>query len=296
MNTWDLALVAARWLMYIGQAAASGGIIMLVAIAARHPHEAVLAGFLRKRLMALGSVGVAAVVAGFFLHTGAFADAGLKGMLDRDLLGFLWSSPIGTSSALRVLGIALPLAALWLASSPGKTAGGLSVYLVLCPAGLLLTGWSFTQVGHTAEMDGLRRAVLALHVVLALCWAGALYPLWLACGRLPPGPLRIMLHGFGSVALWLVPALLAAGFTLLLVLLDSPRELVTSAYGMGFTVKLLLVLGILFLAALHRWRLVPALADARSCGKLRLSIAVETLLVASVLLITALLTSVLGPE
>jgi len=295
MTTWDLALVAAKWLIYLGQAAATGGVLMAAAAAALHPGETALRRSLSRRLLAVGSLGLAAVAASFFLHTGAFADAGFRGMFDRDLLPFLWDSPIGSSAVLRGLGIALPLAALMLGPLAATTAGSVLVYLVFCVPGLLLTGLSFTQVGHVAELDGLRRGLLALHVVLALSWAGALYPLWLACARFPPGVLRNIMHGFGSLALWLVPALLAAGVALLLALLDTPWELFTTPYGLVFLLKLLLVLAVLLLAALHRWRLVPALAGPHSCMLLRRSLAGEALLVAIVLLVTALLSSVLGP-
>lgn len=295
MSTWDLALVAVKWLIYVGQAAATGGVLMAIVIVAWRPGDTILQRTLSKRLLAVGSLGLVAVAASFLLHTGAFADAGFEGMFDPDLLAFLWDSPIGSSSVLRALGIALPLAALILVPVGGSMAGSVLVSAAFCTLGLLLTGLSFTQVGHVAEMDVLRRGLLALHVVLALCWAGALYPLWLACTRFPPGTLKILMHGFGSVAVWMVPPLLAAGVALLLALLDTPWQLFTTPYGLVFVLKLTLALAILLLAALHRWRLVPALTGASSGRKLRVSIVAETVLVALALLVTALVSSVLGP-
>jgi len=51
---------------------------------------------------------------------------------------------------------------------------------------------------------------------------------------------------------------------------------------------------LLILAALNRWRFTPALAAAR--GALRRSIVTEYLLIAGVLAMTAVLTSLYSPE
>ena len=295
MDAWGLALVVAKWVIYLGQAAASGGVLMLAAVGAWRAEDAAFIRQLSLRLLAAGSVGLLAVVASFFLHTGAFADAGPGGMLDGDLLAFLWDSPIGSAACLRALGILLPLAALCLAPLPGSTAGRLLLFVVLCGPGLLLTGWSFTVVGHVAELGGVHRVLLAVHVVIALCWAGALYPLWLACDSFSPPPLRKIMHDFGSLAVWVVPLLVGAGIVLLWALLDTPWALFTTPYGLALVSKIALVLLILLLAALHRWVLVPRLVDHRAGRQLRRSIAGETLLVLLVLLITALLSSVFGP-
>ncbi len=295
MDAWELALSAAKWLIYLGQAAATGGILMLVAIGLRRPHRAALMPAARRPLLIAGGTGVVAAVASFFLQTGAFAEAGPGGMFDRDLLGFLWDSPVGTATLMRAFGMLLPLAGLCLVMLPGATAGRVLIVAGFCLPGLLLTGWSFTVVGHVVELGGAYRALLALHVVLALCWAGALYPLWLACGSFSPQPLRKVMHDFGSLALWLVPLLLGAGITLLWALLDTPGELFVTPYGLALTLKIALVLAVLLLAALHRWFLVPGLVDDRTGRQLRRSIAGEALLVVLVLLLTAPLSSILGP-
>ena len=294
MDFWELALVIAKWFIYVGQAAASGGILTLAVIDMRRPHHVPLLPDARRLLMA-GCAGVVAAVASFFLQTGAFADAGLGGMFDQDLVAFLWDSPVGTATLMRAFGMLLPLAGLCLALVMGAASGRLMIVAGFCVPGVLFTGWSFTMDGHVVELGVAHRALLALHVVLALCWAGALYPLWRACGRFSSQALKDLMHDFGSLAMWLVPLLLGAGVALLWALLDAPWELFVTPYGLAFTLKIVLVLAVLLLAARHRWVLVPALFDDCTGRQLRQSIAGEALLLAMVLLLTALLSGVIGP-
>lgn len=81
------------------------------------------------------------------------------------------------------------------------------------------------------------------------------------------------------------------------MLLGGAQPLLTSGYGQALILKLTLVLALLGLAALNKWRLVTALerGDQNARMWLRWSIRVETVLVLGILLATALLTTAASP-
>ena len=64
---------------------------------------------------------------------------------------------------------------------------------------------------------------------------------------------------FGRWAIWIVPVLLIAGTLYAVMLVGSVAALVTTPYGQVLMVKAGLVGGLLGLAALNKFRLVPAL-------------------------------------
>ena len=98
------------------------------------------------------------------------------------------------------------------------------------------------------------RGALALHVLAALFWLAALVPLLrdLRAGR------QDRLSIFTRLAPWAVAVLLVSGIVLACIQLDRPASLWQTPWGQILLVKLAAVAGLLALAAMNRWWLVPA--------------------------------------
>ena len=209
---------------------------------------------------------------------------GWEATTDPTMLGFVWQSPLGTAAIWRgageaaILAILLPGAGRWIALG-----------------GTLAVAVSYTQVGHTlSDPRWALAGLLAAHLLAAAIWVGALAPLRRAA-RSPNG--AELLHRFGVIAAGAVAILAAAGVALAWLLSGSVSALLGTAYGLGLLAKIAVVAGLLGLAALNKWRLVPALRDGRpeASTALRRSIAVEGAAVVLILVLTATITTVTTP-
>ena len=98
-----------------------------------------------------------------------------------------------------------------------------------------------------------------LHGIGVAFWVGALAPLAAMAWRRHHGLLPV-LHRFSRVAVPVVAVLVLTGLVLAIVQLESFRALIETSYGLILSIKLALVLVLLGLAALNRFRLTPALA------------------------------------
>ena len=217
--------------------------------------------------------------------SGAFKD-----MLNPSFNSMILRAGEGWSVGTRLLGLCVACAAL-----PFKSQGRIPA-----AAGAALAAASFAMTGHVHALphSALPSLVLTLHLLCAAFWLGALLPLYQLAGDDDLTRCGALAARFGSIAAWLVTALLAAGAALLWNLLDSASNLWTSDYGRMVLVKILLVSALLGCAALNKWRLVPGLLhDAPlAAAKLQRSIIVEMLLAAGILLVTAAFTTLLGPK
>lgn len=207
------------------------------------------------------------------------------------MLHMVASSPIGSSAAVRLAGLALIPAILLGEHRGALAAGGL---------GALLTCTSFTVVGHTADapLRPLAATVLAIHLLAVAYWLGALWPLLRVMRGHEIDRAAIVLKRFGQIAIGVVGALLVAGATLAWSFLESPASLWRTGYGRMLALKLVLVAGLLTLAALNKLRLVPAFAAEQPAAarSLRRSIVAEILLASAIVTVTAALTTLVSPD
>ena len=148
-------------------------------------------------------------------------------------------------------------------------------------------------VGHGANGAGLsgaaRLAVLAVHLLAAAAWLGALPGLWVALAR-ERRPLAL-LDRFGWVGGVSLALVLATGVaTLVFIALDA-RGGLGAGYVRTLVVKLAFVFGLLALAAANRFRLTPMMTRApeRARRWLRTTIVAEQLLGLGALASVALL-------
>ncbi|WP_447903725.1 copper homeostasis membrane protein CopD [Stenotrophomonas geniculata] len=214
---------------------------------------------------------------------------------------FLTGTPVGEAGLLRILALLamLPLLAV---KRPVQGLRRLAL-LAFSAATLASLAWN----GHAAAGDGLagrlRLATGIVHLLAAGAWVGAIaailqlalrrqglrlrertYELWQAA------------HSFAVPGTIIVAALAMTGTYTYIDLGGSVQTLTGTAHGRWLLLKLALVGGMLGLAALHRWRLVPALAvsihggwQPRPLRSLRHSLACESVLAVLVLACVAVL-------
>lgn len=163
--------------------------------------------------------------------------------------------------------------------------------------GAVLLAASFGASGHAATTGLLTTTVFVIHAAMAGLWLGALWLLYQASRRLDPDHLYGIMRVFSRRATLMVGILLVCALILLIHQLSSPAQLVQSAYGRWVLLKAGLVLLVLALAAVNRWRLVPTLATGGTpvAGRLRRTVVVEAMLMVLVVIVTSILASTAPP-
>jgi len=127
---------------------------------------------------------------------------------------------------------------------------------------LVLIAISSAELGHVAELGWIARSAIGLHVAAVFLWTGALLPLYPLVASGQTLLVQSLLRRFGELGWGIVGCLLLAGTWLLWRMLEGkPMALFNSTYGWLMLGKLLLVTSLLCLAALNRFRLVPALRE-----------------------------------
>jgi putative copper export protein len=109
--------------------------------------------------------------------------------------------------------------------------------------------------------------------------------------------IALIMKRFGEIAAFAVGALIVAGVLLLWILLEMPWAILESSYGQLLALKLLLVVGLLSMAAMNKliWTSALLAGDASALQRLRKSISAEIVLAVAVLVVTATFTTVTGP-
>lgn len=214
---------------------------------------------------------------------------------------FLTGTPVGEAGLLRLLALLamLPLLAF---AAPLQ---GLRRVALLVLSGTALASLSWN--GHAAAGDGfagtLRLVAGIVHLLAAGAWIGAIAAILQLALR--PQGLRLRerthelwqaAHRFALPGTIIVATLAMTGTYTYVDLGGSLQTLTGTAHGRWLLFKLALVGGMLGLAALHRWRLVPALATSirggwqpRPLRSLRHSLACESVLALLVLACVAVL-------
>ena len=229
-------------------------------------------------------IGLGATVLAFTLR-GANLTGDVSGMTDPEMLGLLWTTPVGTAFLLRLAGLGLLIAGLLM----GRVGAWVSVL------GGIMAIWSFNHVGHVSGRETILLDIaLILHLLAVALWIGVLTPL----KRLASSPVTYAAaadvgHRFGVVATVTVPALIVVGGYMGYQLVGSFSALIGTEYGQALIIKVLLVGLLLGLAAANKLRFIPALrsGDPAAAGHLSKSISVEWLVILVVLGMTAVLTT-----
>jgi putative copper export protein len=214
----------------------------------------------------------------------------LGGVLDLSLQAIVMRSAASVTLSWRLLGLLLIVCGLRRGRTRGSTAGVIGVVLLLA---------SFAFVGHTSR-DALRwllSPLLLVHLSVVAFWYGALLPLYLVSAREPPETAGWIVQQFSARAVWLVPGLLLAGLVLATVLLPNLAAL-RRPYGELLIAKAVGFCALMPFAALNRWRFGPALGhgDVAAGRRFRYVVATEFALLATILCVTAVMTTFYSPE
>jgi putative copper resistance protein D len=288
LSLWELLTLLSRVALYASVASAIGGLFSSWLLV-RHRESAPAIC----RYTFWGCViGIIASLIGFGAQVGAFADQGLMGMMDINMMSILWQTSVGAAVALQLSGFLLiGITTGWLLKTqkPHSTwAHGLMLL-----GGLSLLA-AFSQVGHFAEQSLLGKIAISLHVLAMSLWMGSLYPLWQVCRTTDIPEIQRSMERFGQAAAVIVGVLVASGVLMATMLLKDFHTLFFTPYGQGLLLKLTLVGSLLLLAASNKWLTVPRLVQPRFSTRLSRAIMLEMCVGAFILLITGTITIIIG--
>lgn len=307
MNVWELLSVVGKTLIYIGMLATIGGMLMLwlgrenpvfiQRLARRYTVPAALTGLLASCLV-------------FVALIGSVNQNGITGMFDPVIGGILAEAAPGSVLRWRLAGFLLTLLALlplnisielWRASRVQPICFALLGAATLCFAA------GVGSQGHAANVGLLAQFMAAAHFMAIAAWAGSLYPLYTSAlnQEIDANTAALLAERFGQVAWAILGVMLVSGLVLIWQVAGGPGSLTDDTHGRLLIVKLVLVVLMMALGALHKFLIVPGLRTAVSQHNLesildsRLllarSIRSEALLALLVLVLAAAMTSVTGP-
>jgi copper resistance protein D len=286
VSGWDVAAMFAKAVTYAATFGAAGAVFFAVYCGTllRDPQR----GLLRRLIGILVGVAAAAGILRILLLAGSMSGE-MAGMFDRGFTSMILRAGEGRASGVRIVGLALILFAL--SKNP--------VYRGPAIAGAIIASTSFAWVGHIHGLmpNTAPSLLLCLHLVCAAFWLGALPPLLIiaAGGNVPQ--VAAAAARFGKLALRVVALLLAAGASLLVMLIGSAAQFWGSDYGRMMAIKLLAVAALLGLAAWNKLVLTPRLlrGDARALSLFKRSVLAEMAVGTVILLTTAAFTTFTGP-
>jgi copper transport protein len=228
------------------------------------------------------------------LSVGLFSAAASLGLQGLDVLNLApgdiatlapWKAGAVTSlGPAMLIAIAAMSAAIFARRSTSVRVGRTLSALALAGVGL-----SLAASGHaaTAPPPWLTRPAMFVHGVGVAFWIGAFAPL-VAMAWQPAAGLLLALNRFSRAAVPVVGLLVLTGLGLAVIQLESFGALVETPYGIILSVKIALVVVLLSLAALNRFRLTPALAhDPRNTRPLVRSILAESIVAVAILALVA---------
>ena len=293
---WTLLGIVSKLIYLVGSAAVIGG--SLSAFLLRDSHKN-LNNHILSYVVIGGLAGALASALNFFGQVGEINNAGIKGMLDWSMTQLLADSGIGIATTIRGAGLLLATTMAFLLMKLGASQGhSVTQRFFVLIAFLAIAGQvvaSSSLIGHVSPLSLEYRILLSLHVLCVLAWTGSLFPLWLACGQSKSLYLHKVMTSYGNVAVWVVVMLLISGGLITARLISGVDEFLTSTYGRGLVIKFLGVGLLLLLAARHKFNLVPPLASGSNAVQLRRSIAMECAIAFLVLIVTAYITTAVGP-
>jgi putative copper export protein len=286
ISGWDVAAVLAKAVTYAATFGAAGAVFFSLYCSnlLRDPQRVLI----RRLIAAFVGIAAAASVLRILLLAGSMS-GDVAGMFDASFSGMILSAGEGRASGARIAGLALMLFAL-----PKRP-----VFRGPAIVGALAASTSFAWVGHIHALtpNTAPSLLLCLHLLCAAFWLGALPPLLIIATGAHEPQIAAAAARFGKLALRVVALLIAAGVSLLLMLIGSAAQFFSSDYGRMMAVKLLAVAALLSLAAWNKLALTPRLlrGDARAAVQFRRSLVAEMSVGALILLTTAAFTTLTGP-
>lgn len=274
-DAFGLAAIVTKFALYLGVMTSAGTVMAMLMFRLERT---------RGLAMTFAVLGIVAAILAFSLR-GANLTGDVSGLTDPEMLKLLWTTPVGTALLLRLVGLGLLIAGLFM----GRVGTWVSVL------GGVIAIWSFDQVGHVSGLETtLLDLALMLHLLAVALWIGVLTPLKrLASSSSTYASAADVGHRFGVVASATVPVLIIVGGYMGYQLVGSFTALVGTSYGQAMIIKVLLVGLLLGLAAANKLRFIPALrtGDPAAANHLSKSISIEWIVILAVLGMTAVLTT-----
>ncbi len=283
---WDVAVVFAKALTYAATLGAAGAVFFMLYCGTllREPQR----GLIRRLIGALILAAAAASVLRILLLAGSMSGEAAD-MFNTAFAGMILRAGEGRASGVRIAGLVLMLFAL----SRNPAFRGPAI------VGAMAASTSFAWVGHIHALmpNTAPSLLLCLHLLCAAFWLGALPPLWIIAADAHEPQIAAAAARFGKLAVRVVALLIAAGASLLLMLIGSAAQFWASDYGRMMAVKLLAVAALMGFAAWNKLALTPRLlrGDARAMVEFRRSLLGEMGAGALILLATAAFTTLAGP-
>jgi copper transport protein len=165
----------------------------------------------------------------------------------------------------------------------------MTIAWVLTSLSMVGVGFSLATSGHaaTAPPQWLTPTLVFVHGIAVAYWVGALAPLVVLARRRHDSLPRV-LRQFSAVAVSMVGLLVLTGLVLAIIQLESFRALIDSWYGIILSVKLVLVILLLGLAALNRFVVTARVgSDRENALPLAGTVFLELVLVVGILIAVA---------
>jgi putative copper resistance protein D len=295
----DAPIVISRWLHFLSLAIVFGAsLFWLYAVPARLPAGL---GFERRadRIIRLFAFLALLTGVGWLASSIVQVSGGVSQLFDRETLsdffletsfGPVWTARLLLLAALLGFALALPYGRRKMAKR--------SLIALTAAVAFASQAW----LGHAAMARGnglsVELACYMAHVPAAGAWIGGLVPLALLSfdKGLGEEPLRAKLFAtlltrFSHLGMALVLVILVSGIANSVFRLRALSDLLTLDYGHTILAKVFLFLLMLALAAMNRWRLLPAIKSRPEAAirALRRSVLGEQMLGAVVLLLAAIL-------
>jgi putative copper resistance protein D len=297
-SSWEILNLLCKLSVYFGFASIAGGSLFLVLYSdgSRKTTNTVLIYCGIGGFFGFQGAGLS-----FLSQVGQVNDNGLTGMFDLSMSHMLLDTQLGDVTLYRLLGFGLAfLVSIFVflriqrLKTPPKPIFYRRLFTLYCFA-LMGLALSFRLMGHVSVLSTIAQLAIAVHVLAFGYWIGILFPLYMLAGVPDTNFVQLTLKRFGRHAILLLLLLGAAGGLLIWQLLDSWTELFDTAYGQSIVVKLLLVLFIMAISAFNKWRLVPKLNSEHGVQEFRRSVTIEGVVALAILLVTAYLSTVIGP-
>jgi copper transport protein len=279
LSAWTVALRGVRDLALL----LAAGAALFVLLIARFPAE-------RDVLASAGVVAIVAALACIGAHGTEMADSGFWAL---DAWRSALPTSVGLSACIAAAGALLIVVAARLSGGRLRSA--------LLAAGALAAIGSLPLTGHAsaAQPRSVALSALAAHGLAAAFWIGSLAALLaILRARTSGAAAALVLRRFSAWGMVGVAVLVAAGITLAFLQLDSVALLFGSRYGWLIAGKIVLLLALVLLAVLNRFRWLPMLERGVTvaAGRLRWSVAAEVALVVCVIGLTAVLVQTPPPR
>jgi putative copper resistance protein D len=284
LNVWDAALIALKAMTYAATFGAAGAIFFLCysGTLIANPDRTKI------RRLAVGLAMMSMLTGGAqILVTAGSMSGAAAGMWDGTMVHMVWQAGAGRAYAIRAIGLVLLTVAVLRNLLPWPAC-----------IGAVTAATSFASTGHAWSLHPNVLPILlqSVHLLGAAFWLGALGPLAIVARGHELPRIAATAFRFGSSAIFVVGALIAAGLCLLWMMLGRVSDMWASEYGRYVLLKLTMVACLLCLAAFNKLSLTPRLlaGDVEAVRGLRLSIRLELLLGALILAVTATFTTITG--